>query len=96
MRKLRSVRLRASLQEAGRAKKRKQWEMAAVSDASIAMKEIAAINVRFALAEMMHDLDKPGVVRALDHLREAEAFLQILLIEMGDVSTEPTIAMAAG
>ena len=60
------------------------------------MKEIAAINLRYALAEVMvADGDRIAVARALDHLREAEAFLQIVLMEMGDYSTEPTIAMAA-
>jgi len=66
-----------------------------MDDASVAMREIAAINLRFALAEIMVDGDKQAVFRALDHLREAESFLQILLIEMGDFATEPTIAMAA-
>ena len=64
-------------------------------DASSALRDMAAINLRFALAEVMIDGGKQAVVRALYHVREAEAFLQILLIHMGDFATEPTIAMAA-
>lgn len=60
------------------------------------LKEIAAINLRYALAEVMvAQGDRFAVARARDHLREAEASLQILLMKMGDYSTEPTIAMAA-
>jgi putative Ca2+/H+ antiporter (TMEM165/GDT1 family) len=59
------------------------------------LKEITAINLRYALAEVLVTGDRAGMARALCHLREAEAFLQILLMEMGDYSTEPTIAMAA-
>jgi len=61
----------------------------------IALKEIAAINLRYALAEVSAEGDRPAILRALDHLREAEAFLQIALMEMGDFTTEPTIALAA-
>ena len=63
-------------------------------DAEVALRDITAINLRFALAEVMVDGGKPAIVRALDHVREADAFLQILLMEMGDLAMEPTIAMA--
>ncbi|PPQ31184.1 hypothetical protein CCR94_09910 [Rhodoblastus sphagnicola] len=59
------------------------------------MKEIAAINLRYALAEVSTHGDKDAIRRALDHVREAESFLQIALMDMGEYSTEPTIAMAA-
>ncbi|MCW2273534.1 hypothetical protein GJ654_05165 [Rhodoblastus acidophilus] len=59
-------------------------------DAEFALREIAAINLRFALADIMIGGGKQAVVRALEHVREAETFLQILLMAMGDLAREPT------
>lgn len=59
-------------------------------EAEVALRDIAAVNLRFALADIMIVGGRQAVIRALDHLREAESYLQILLVAMGDLATEPS------
>jgi len=75
-------------------KKSKKLREAQMVDVEATLRDIVTINLRFALAEVMATGGKQAIVRALDHVCEAEAFLQILLMEMGDLAREPTTAVA--
>jgi hypothetical protein len=46
--------------------------------------QLAAINLHFALAEVTAAEDREAIARALDHLRQAEHALSILLVECED------------
>jgi hypothetical protein len=52
------------------------------------MKELASINLRYALADIEMDGEIGAYARASEHVRAAEACLQILLIEMSASETE--------
>ncbi|MCW2283090.1 hypothetical protein M2323_000763 [Rhodoblastus acidophilus] len=60
-----------------------------MDESEIALRDIAAIHLRFALADLMIGAGKPDVARALDHLREADACLQVLLMARGEPAGEP-------
>ena len=46
--------------------------------------QLAAINLHFALAEVTSEVDREAIARALDHVRQAEHALSILLAECED------------
>jgi hypothetical protein len=53
------------------------------------LKELAAVNLQYAMADIEISGDKESMTHALTHVREVEACLQIILIEMSDHGEEP-------
>lgn len=51
------------------------------------LREMVSINLSFAQAEVEMACDRESVARALDHVRQAEAYLRILAAEL-DASLE--------
>ena len=47
--------------------------------------EFATVNLHYALAELVSLGDKDSISRALDHIRQAQGCLQIVMAEYDDI-----------
>ena len=53
------------------------------------LSEIAAIHLRYALAEIMTNRDDDSLFRALDHIGQADECLRVLMAECDIAPNEP-------
>ena len=67
-----------------------------MQNAICVLKELAAVNLQYAMADIESIGDKQAMAHALNHVREVEACLRIILIEMTEHGDEPAAATGTG
>ena len=56
------------------------------------LKELASVNLHYAMADIETQDDRDSIAHALNHVQEVEACLRIILNEMNGAEDDPTPA----